>query len=79
MSGEELTLANLRGLPFLFGTASFALEGIALVLPVKQNMRNPSLFNTLVTLAVVIVASCYVLFSIVGYLFFGDDTDSVIT
>ena len=31
MSGDEVVLSNIAGLPFVFGTASFALEGIALV------------------------------------------------
>jgi len=69
----------VAGLPFVFGTASFALEGIALVLPVKQSMKNKALFSPMLNAVMILVTMCYMSFAIIGYLFYGKKTFSIIT
>ena len=70
---EAIPLFRLAGLPFVFGTACFALEGIGLILPVKAAMRaaDQPRFYTLLNTAVLLVAICYVVFGTMGVLFYG--------
>ena len=70
---EAIPLFRLAGLPFVFGTACFALEGIGLILPVKAAMRaaDQPRFYGLLNGAVLLVATCYVVFGTMGVLFYG--------
>ena len=70
---ESIPLFRLAGLPFVFGTACFALEGIGLILPVKAAMRaaDQPRFYSLLNGAVLLVATCYVVFGTMGVLFYG--------
>ena len=72
-TGESIPLFRLAGLPFVFGTACFALEGIGLILPVKAAMRaaDQPRFYALLNGAVLLVATCYVVFGTMGVLFYG--------
>ena len=72
-TGESIPLFRLAGLPFVFGTACFALEGIGLILPVKAAMRaaDQPRFYALLNGAVLLVATCYVVFGTLGVLFYG--------
>lgn len=80
-TGEELVLLNLTGLPFVFGTACFALEGIGLILPVKAAMRDADQhrFYFLLNSAVALVATAYIVFGSLGYLFYGPAVNPSIT
>ncbi len=75
---DDIHWANFTAMPLIFGTSSFALEGIALVLPVKNRMRTPSDFPHLMVVSMGIVTSLYLFFSIFGYLFFGENVGSPI-
>jgi proton-coupled amino acid transporter len=80
-SGESLALVRLSGLPFVFGTACFALEGIGLILPVKAAMRHVDQhrFSCLLNSAVLLVACSYLLFGSLGYVFYGEAVSATIT
>ena len=72
---------HLPGLPLVFGTACFALEGIGLILPVKAAMReaDQSRFYFLLNVAVALVATAYIAFGSLGYLFYGDAVVAPVT
>ena len=76
---KEVTWVRGQGLALVFGTGCFALEGIGLVLPVKRAMKDQGKFGFILNIAISIVASCYILFGVLGYLFYGDNVRSVIT
>ena len=80
-SGEPLALVRLSGLPFVFGTACFALEGIGLILPVRAAMRQAEAhrFSCLLNSAVLLVACSYLLFGSLGYVFYGEAVSATIT
>jgi len=76
---SELDMWQWSGLPFMFGTATFALEGIALVLPVRSGMKDVSVFSSVMKAALVSVCFLYLSFSFLCVLFFGKETHAVIT
>jgi proton-coupled amino acid transporter len=78
LNKDEVHYADFSTLPLIFGTASFALEGIALILPVKNRMKAPGDFRSLMIWSMIVVTTLYLGFSIFGYLFFGNSVASPI-
>ena len=84
----ELSLLNLyffhfrKQLPLFFGTAVYAFEGIGVVLPIENQMKNKSelrgpvgVLNT----SMVIVTCLYIAVAFFGYLKYGEDVLGSIT
>nr|CAD7440161.1 unnamed protein product [Timema bartmani] len=70
------------GLPIFFSTVIFAMEGIGVVMPLENSMKNPSHFLGCpgvlnVTMAVVVLL--FGVMGFVGYLKFGENTRASIT
>ncbi|KAL1139772.1 hypothetical protein AAG570_006749 [Ranatra chinensis] len=68
--------ASLEQLPLFFGTAIYAFEGIGVVLPLENNMKNPQDFGGLtgvLNTGMVIVACLYTAVGFFGYLRYGDN------
>lgn len=69
-------------LPLYFGTAIYAFEGIGVVLPLENNMRNPQAFGGLtgvLNTGMVMVACLYTAVGFFGYLQYGEDVQASIT
>eukprot|EP00455_Lapot_gusevi_P048006 TRINITY_DN6586_c0_g1_i13.p1 TRINITY_DN6586_c0_g1~~TRINITY_DN6586_c0_g1_i13.p1 ORF type:complete len:365 (+),score=105.41 TRINITY_DN6586_c0_g1_i13:145-1095(+) len=64
--------------PFL-GTALYALEGTAFVLPIEHAMREQDQFGRVTTISGLAVGFMYMTFGCIGYLAFGSHTETVIT
>lgn len=79
LSASETRWIRPQGLAIVFGTGCFALEGIGLVLPVKRAMADQSRFGAILNVAIAIVLFAYVVFGVLGVLFYGDQVSSVIT
>ncbi|XP_071086834.1 neutral amino acid uniporter 4-like [Haliotis cracherodii] len=74
--------SSFEQLPLYFGTAIFAYEGISLVLPLENKMRNPQDFagwTGVLNLGMVIVTSLYTAVGFYGYLKYGDEAKGSIT
>ncbi|CAG9138118.1 hypothetical protein JYU34_000479 [Plutella xylostella] len=75
-------IADWRQLPLYFGTAIYAFEGIGLVLPLKNEMRNPEVFQKpfgVLNVGMVIVGCIFITVGFLGYLQWGDDVAGSLT
>lgn len=73
---------GFENLPLYFGTAIYAFEGIGIVLPLENEMRNPQDFGGLtgvMNTGMSLVVILYTAIGFFGYLKFGDLTKSSIT
>lgn len=60
------------------GTAIFTFEGIGLIIPVQDSMRNPEKFPMILGLVIITATLLFVTIATVSYLSYGADTQTVI-
>nr|CAD7424109.1 unnamed protein product [Timema monikensis] len=69
-------------LPVFFSTVIFAMEGIGVVMPLENSMRNPGHFlgcPGVLNIAMLIVVGLYAIIGLFGYLKYGDSVDASVT
>lgn len=74
--------SNFHRLPLFFGTAIFAFEGIALVLPLQNSMKNSKNFSSylgVLNVGMVFVTVIFISFGAIGYWKYGEDTQGSLT
>ncbi|KAI1721320.1 transmembrane amino acid transporter protein [Ditylenchus destructor] len=75
-------VGDYRDLPLFFGTVIFAFEGIAVVLPIENQMNEPQHFissNGVLNTACILVLAVYCTTGFYGYLAFGNQVKDTIT
>lgn len=79
---EREYVGELHNLPLFFGTAIFAFEGISLILPLQNAIKNPRDFHKptgVLNMGMVVVSSLFLIIGFFGYLKYGDDIQSSIS
>lgn len=75
-------VADWNQLPLFFGTAIFAFEGIALVLPLQNEMKKPHNFGKtfgVLNVGMVFIVTLFTSFGFVGYLKWGEAVEGSMT
>lgn len=79
---ERRYVADWNNLPLFFGTVIYSFEGITLVLPLKNEMKNPNNFNKplgVLNVGMVIVCFMFVAMGFLSYLKYGDTVAGSVT
>ncbi|XP_072766983.1 proton-coupled amino acid transporter 2 isoform X3 [Anoplolepis gracilipes] len=79
---ERRYIADWNNIPLFFGTVIYSFEGITLVLPLKNEMKNPNNFNKplgVLNVGMVIVGTMFVAMGFLSYLKYGDDVAGSVT
>jgi len=79
---ERKAFATWGQLPLYFGTAIYAFEGIGVVLPLENQMREPRAmrgWNGVLNTSMVIVTCLYIAIGFFGYLKYGEMVKGAIT
>lgn len=79
---ERHYVGKPKDMPLFFGTAIFAFEGIALVLPLKNAMKRPKLFarkSGVLNVGMIFVASLFILMGFVSYWKWGEGVEGTVT
>lgn len=64
--------------PTFAGTAIFAYEGISLILPIANSMKNPDKFPLVLSLVMLVIGAMMILVGTLSYIAFGDKVTTVI-
>nr|XP_019045887.1 solute carrier family 36 (proton-coupled amino acid transporter) [Kwoniella bestiolae CBS 10118]OCF24817.1 solute carrier family 36 (proton-coupled amino acid transporter) [Kwoniella bestiolae CBS 10118] len=74
----DVQLFNQNSFPLLIGTAVFAFEGIGLVIPITESMREPEKFPRLLSIVMFIVAILFAGAGVSSYAAYGSDIQTVV-
>ena len=81
-SSSVPAVVELSKLPLFFGTAIFAFEGIGIVLPLENRMKEPSHlpgWRGVLNTGMVLVACLYLAMGFYGYIKYGPEVQGIIT
>uniref|UniRef100_A0A1B6E7B9 Amino acid transporter transmembrane domain-containing protein n=3 Tax=Clastoptera arizonana TaxID=38151 RepID=A0A1B6E7B9_9HEMI len=79
---ERPMFSSISNLPIFFGTTIFALEGVGVVMPLENNMKNPKHFTGcpgVLNVGMVILVTLYAVTGFFGYWKYGSKTEASIT
>jgi solute carrier family 36 (proton-coupled amino acid transporter) len=74
--------SDISTLPLCFATAIFAFEGISLVLPLQNAMKEPHKFSKVtgvLNVGMTLVTIIFISFGMIGYWKYGDKTEGSLT
>ncbi|WWC62296.1 uncharacterized protein I303_104892 [Kwoniella dejecticola CBS 10117] len=74
----DVKLFNQNSFPLLIGTAVFAFEGIGLVIPITESMREPEKFPRLLSITMFIVAILFAAAGAASYASYGSQIQTVV-
>lgn len=76
--GDVQWIINPKSFPLFIGTAVFTFEGIGLVIPIAESMKEPEKFPKVLTGSMIFMTILFTSVGVVSYLAFGDDVETVI-
>jgi amino acid permease len=74
--GKNIVMVNQADFGMMIGTAVFSFEGIGMVLPIVQGMKEPKRFPSVMNLGLVICLIVFTLIGSIGYIAYGDITQA---
>ncbi|KAE8744013.1 hypothetical protein FOCC_FOCC009379 [Frankliniella occidentalis] len=79
---DKVAVGELSKFPLFFGTAMFSLEAMGVMIPLKNEMKNPKAFggwNGVLNRAMVPIVVLFICLGLFGYLQFGNAVEASVT
>lgn len=76
--GDEIMKFNPKDWTLFIGTAIFTYEGIGLLIPIQESMKNKEHFHNSLIFTMVVVTLVFISMGLIGYFTFGGDVNTVI-
>ncbi|ORZ12600.1 transmembrane amino acid transporter protein-domain-containing protein [Absidia repens] len=76
--GNVEWVINAKSFPMFIGTAVFTYEGVGLVIPITESMKEPEKFPKVLSYTMVGITSIFLSVGFISYLAFGDQVQTVI-
>ncbi|EDO16229.1 hypothetical protein Kpol_505p5 [Vanderwaltozyma polyspora DSM 70294] len=73
-----ISFFNTKHWTLFIGTAIFAFEGIGLIIPLQNSMRDPSKFPLVLGLVMICTTVMFIIIATIGYLSYGSSTETII-
>ncbi|KAJ3210417.1 neutral amino acid transporter, partial [Clydaea vesicula] len=77
-AAKNLVYFNQESFPLFIGSAMFAFEGICLMLPIGDSMKEPEKFPKVLSSSMLSVSVTFILVGSLGYITFGSNTDTIV-
>ncbi|KAG1471792.1 hypothetical protein G6F56_001921 [Rhizopus delemar] len=77
--GPNIAAVNPQNFALMIGTATFSFEGIGLLIPIVESMKQPEKFPSVLTLGMITVTTIYILIGTLSYLAYGDNIQASVT
>ncbi|KAK4155458.1 transmembrane amino acid transporter protein-domain-containing protein [Chaetomidium leptoderma] len=74
----DIKMFNPKDWTLFIGTAIFTFEGIGLIIPIQESMRNPQKFPKVMFAVMVIITTLFVVMGAVSYAAYGSKTETVV-
>ncbi|KAI1809279.1 transmembrane amino acid transporter protein-domain-containing protein [Poronia punctata] len=74
----DITLFNKKDWTLFIGTAIFTFEGIGLIIPIQESMRNPTKFPKVMFTSMIIMSVIFITMGAVSYAAYGSRTETVV-
>ncbi|CAM1508095.1 Fc.00g049430.m01.CDS01 [Cosmosporella sp. VM-42] len=75
---SDIIMFNQKDWTLFIGTAIFTFEGIGLIIPVQESMRNPEKFPKVLLLVMVIITVLFTVMGAISYAAYGSHTETVV-
>lgn len=75
---EKVEMFKRDSWTLFIGTAVFTYEGIGLLIPIQESMKEPEKFNKLLLYVMIIVTIVFTTIATISYLSFGDDIHTIV-
>ncbi|KAI8376317.1 transmembrane amino acid transporter protein-domain-containing protein [Radiomyces spectabilis] len=74
--GPNIKNINPNDFALMIGTAVFSFEGVGMVVPIVEGMKEPEKFPRVLNIGMVIVAVIFILIGTIGYVAYGENTQA---
>ncbi|OBZ85126.1 Vacuolar amino acid transporter 3 [Choanephora cucurbitarum] len=71
-------IVNPASFPMFIGTAVFTFEGVGLIIPITESMKDPKKFPKVLSGTMLFITLLFISIGLLSYLAFGDDVQTVI-
>lgn len=75
---SDIIQFNSNNWTLFIGTAIFTFEGIGLIIPIQESMKNPRKFPPVLGLVMVIITTVFISMGALSYAAFGSKTETVV-